>query len=186
MLTIKIIETGRKEIKKLGTDIEESINKIIEFIPKANLNGLDYIYVTDEPMEWKKHLANAAGAYFQKSKDAPAYIEIYLSRLFRNISSAESSQLMVPLRNIGIALAVFHEIGHHVEKTKSHGIKKNNRERYAENYEKKLMAKYLFANADSINSCFQNLEKVGNEKGLSQEILRKMKVGMGSPILRFM
>ena len=177
MLTVKITEAGQKKIDNLKFDIEESLNRIIEFVPKMDLIGLKYIYVTDEPGEWKKHLANASGAYFQKTKNAPAYIEMYLSRLFGHINSAESSMLMVPFQNIGLAQTLFHEVGHHVEKTRSHGISKKKRETFAKKYEQTHLSKYLSANVDSINSCFQDLEKIAEEKGLSQEILKKMKDG---------
>lgn len=177
MLKIEITQTGRKEIERLQINIEESLKRIIQFIPKSDLIGLGCIYVSDEPGQWKEHLADALGAYFQKFNNIPAYIEIYLSRLFSHIRNAESLRLIIPIQDIGIAHTIFHEVGHHVEKSKKHGIKKSDRERFAENYVQRLMAEYLSANAGTINSCFLNLEKIAGEKGLSEEVLRKMKDG---------
>jgi len=81
MLRIKITESGHKRLEELQFDIEEALNGIIEFIPKLDLIGLSHISVTDIPAEWKDHLKNASGAYFQKTKNNPAYIEIYLSKI---------------------------------------------------------------------------------------------------------
>lgn len=175
MLSIRITETGQKEIERLKIDIEKSLNKILGYIPKMDLIGLKYIWVTDKPGEWKEHLANAMGSYSKKTKKAPAFIELYLSRLFGHIKSAESAQLMVPFWNIGLAQTVFHEVGHHVEIIRSHGINKKTRETFAINYEQDFLSKYLSDNTESINSCFRNLEKIAEEKGLSQDILKKIK-----------
>ncbi len=174
---MEISETGQKESERLDFDVEKSLTKIIEYIPKIDLIGLERIYITDKPGEWKKHLDKAAGAYFQKQKGTSAYIEIYLSRLFNHVKSAESMNLMTPLQNVGLARTIFHEIGHHIEKTKSHGVKKNKSEKFAHNYANDLLSKYLIANADSINSCFENLRRIADEKGLSLKIIERMKEG---------
>jgi hypothetical protein len=177
MLKIKISEIGKKESKKLNFDVEKYLVKIIEYIPKTDLIGLEHIYITDLPHQWKKHLDTAAGAYFQKHKSTSAYIEIYLSRMFSHIKSAESMNRMIPIQNVGLARTVFHEVGHHIEKTRSHRIKKNKSENFADNYAKDLLSKYQIGNADSINLCFENLEKIAGEKGLSIEIIERMKKG---------
>lgn len=177
MLSIRITETGLKEIERLKIDIENSLNAIIEYIPKMDLIGLKYIWVTDAPGDWKKHLANAMGSYSKKTKKEPAFVELYLSRLFGHIKSAESAELLVPFWNIGLAQTVFHEVGHHVEKLRSHGISKKKRETFAISYEQDLLSKYMSDNTESIHSCFQYLEKVADEKGLSRAILKKMKDG---------
>ena len=182
MLNIKISDSGQKVIEKLGIDIEESLYRIVENIPKMDLIGLNCISVTDKPGEWKEHLINASGTYFEKTKTAPAYIELYLSRLFAHINKTESSKLMIPFQDICLAQTVFHEIGHHVEKTRSHGINKKKRETFAKNYEHKLLSRYLTSNAASINTCFKNLDAIDEEKGLSREILSKMKDGWESHI----
>ena len=177
MMKIKISEAGSKELNKFDFDIQQSLKNILEYLPKIDLIGLDHIYITDKPEQWKKHLSNAGGAYFEEKNNTPAYIEIYLSEMFSHIKSTESFMLMKPIQNIGLAQTVFHEVGHHIEKTRSHGINKNKREKYAEKYANNLLSKYLTANADSINSCFKYLENVADEKGLSHNIIERMKSG---------
>ncbi len=115
------------------------------------------------------------GAYFQKENHTSAYVEIYLSKMFSHLKNPESLKLMIPIQNVGLAQTVFHEVGHHIEKIRSHGIKKNKSEKFAEKYGTDLLSKYLISNADSINSCFRNLEKVAEEKGLSLDIIKKIK-----------
>ena len=177
MLQIKITEAGQKELQKVDFDIEGALDRIIEFIPKLDLVGLGYIYITDKPINWKKRLNEAFGSYFQKHNNAAAYIEIYIEKLFSHIKSVDSFKLMIPIQNIGLAQTLFHEVGHHVEKTRSHGIKKNKREKFADNYMDKLLLKHLNANAESIEACFKNLEEVADEKGLSKDIIKNMKNG---------
>jgi hypothetical protein len=177
MVKIEITETGQTELDKIGFNIEESLNKIIVFIPKEDLVDLGHIIVTDKPHQSKKHLDKALGAYSQKHENIAAYIEIYITRLFAHLKSAESLRLMIPLQNIGLAETLFHEVGHHVEKIRSHGINKKTREKFAEKYASRLLSIYLDKNAESIDECFKNLEKIADEKGLSKEIIDKMKAG---------
>jgi len=182
---IEISETGKKESERLNFDVEKFLIRIIKYIPKTDLIGLERIYITDKPGQWEKHLDKAAGAYFQKQKGTSAYIEIYLSRLFNHVKGAESMNLIIPLQNVGLAQTIFHEVGHHIEKTKSHGIKKNKSEKFAYNYANDLLSKYLIANADSINSCFKNLKKIAGEKGLSLQIIERMKEGWEKQLRSF-
>ncbi len=152
MVKIEISETGQTELEKIGFNIEESLDQIMEFIPKSDLVNLGHIIVTDEPRQWKKRSDKTVGAYFQKHENTKAYIEIYISRLFAHLKSAESLRLMIPLQNVGLAQTLFHEVGHHVEKIRSHGINKKTREKFAEKYSNKLLSVYLASSAESIDS----------------------------------
>ena len=177
MLKIKISDACRKELNKFNFDVEKPLSEIIKYIPRLDLIGLDFIYVTDKPEHSKKHLSNALGIYFQKQNNSPAYVEIYLSRIFGHINSAEHMKLIMPILNIGLAHTVFHEVGHHFHTTKSHGIKKSKREQFADHYANNLLSKYLVANTDSINSCFENLEEIADQTGLSHEKIEQIKKG---------
>ena len=110
MIKIILSETGKNESERLNFDIEKSVNKIIEYIPKTDLIGLERIYITDTPHRWKKHLDKAAGAYFEKHVSRPAYIEVYLSKMFSHVKGAESMNLMMPLQAVGLAQTIFHEV----------------------------------------------------------------------------
>jgi hypothetical protein len=177
MFKIRISESGREELNMLDFDIELHLTRIIEFVPKTDQIGLDHIYIMDKPKQLKKHSSNARGAYFKKGNKSSTYIELYLSNLFNHIKNPESFKLMIPIQNIGLAEVIFHEVGHHVEKIRSHGISKEKREKWAEKYGGNLLSKYLVANKDSINSCFKHLVNVAEEKGLSLEIIEQMKTG---------
>lgn len=72
---------------------------------------------------------------------------------------------------------MIHEVGHHVKHTKSHGIKRSKNESFAESYAMKLFRTYILDCADDINNCFDNLERVADEKGLSREIVKNMREG---------
>jgi len=177
MVATIISENGKQELNRLDLDIETVIAKILEYIPKMDLIGLDHIAIHDLPEQWKKHLAEARASYYEKQAVNSAYIELYLKRMFKHIKSVDSLKLMFPIQCVGIAQTVFHEVGHHVERTRSHGIKKREKEEYADSYAKKLLNKYILDNAESINNCFNHLEKIAIEKGLSLEKLRQMRSG---------
>jgi len=177
MIRIVLSEAGKQESERLKYDVGKSVTKILDYVPSTDLLYLEHIYITDRPHQWEKNLNTAAGAYFEKHQITPAYIEIYLSRLFNHIKSAESMGRMIPIQDSGLARTIFHEVGHHVEKIRSHSIKKNKSENYAGNYARGLLNNYLIDNADSINSCFENLEKIAGEKYLSVEIIKRMKKG---------
>jgi hypothetical protein len=182
MLKIIITETGQKELTKLNFVVEESLDQIIAFIPKLDLIGLGHIFITDKPNQSRKSSADATAAYFQKYENTSAYVEIYLARLYSHVKSAESFSLMIPLQMVGLAEALFHEVGHHVEKTRSHGIKKKTREKFAEKYANELLSKYLADNAQSIDACFENSEIFSKW----QVRIKSIKVALnpaGNPIL---
>ena len=173
---MKIVVTGNgnTELTRLGADIEPIVDQILGKVPIYDLNGISHIYITDLPDRQNSKHKNSWGAYFQKDSDRPAYIEIYLKNLFRHIKTSESLQLMLPIQSIGLAQTIFHEIGHHIEHTRSHGIKKPKKESFADSYCIKLLNSYIICFADQINNCFDELEKIAEDQGLSIEILQRM------------
>ncbi len=177
MVRIIVSDKGKEEANRLDFDIEAAIAKIVQYVPKKDLIGLDHIFVTDLPEHWRKHLAKARASYFEKQRNRPPHIELYLQRIFSHIKSADSLGQMLPIQYIGIAQTILHEVGHHVERTRSHGIKKNKREVYVVSYAKGLLSDYILDNANSINSCFDHLEEVADERGLSVDILGDMRAG---------
>ena len=177
MIKVLITEKGRVELSFLNFDIEKMIDHIMKKIPISDLKGISHIYVTDLPKKNGGKSKPTTGAYFQKFKATPAYIEIYLKNLFSHINNPESMNLMLPIQSQGLAHTIFHEVGHHVQHTKSHGIKKNKRESFAESYAKKLQNEYIIDNAAAINACFDNLDKSADEKGFSKEIIENMRDG---------
>ena len=177
MLKVVITEKGQAELSFLNFDVEKMIDLIMKKIPLSDLKGISHIYVIDLPKKNGSKPKTTTGAYFQKFKGKPAYIEIYLKNLFKHINNPESMNLMLPIQSQGLAHTIFHEVGHHVKHTKSHGIKKSKNESFAESYAMKLFKAYILDCADDINNCFDNLEEVADEKGLSREIVKNMRAG---------
>ena len=179
MNAIKIIitEQGKTEIARLQFDIISAINKIIAYVPKPDLINISHIFITDLPLEMKEKSAPTHAAYFAKFNRKPAYIEVYLKNVFLHIKSAESFSSMLPIQEYGLAISIFHEIGHHVRVNRTHNIGKDRSEKYAELYAKKLERQYIIKNASNINICLENLHIMAQQGKLSSEIVRKMKEG---------
>ena len=175
MPKVVITEKGKSELSCLNFDVEKVIDQIMKKIPIGDLKGISHIYVTDLPKKDGNKPKTNSGAYSQKFKGTPAYIEIYLKNLFRHIKGTESMNLMLPIQSQGLAHVLFHEVGHHVKHTKSHGIKKSKNESFAESYAEQLLNNYFIDNAAAITACFDNLDKVADEKGLSKEIINNMR-----------
>lgn len=177
MVKIVITDSGKDEVARYGFDIKAVINQILSNVPIHDLKGISHIYVTDLPVRRTNKYKNSWGAYFQQHNRHPAYVEIYLKNLFDHIKSAESMNLMLPIQSIGLAQTMFHEVGHHIEYRRSHGVKKRRKESFADSYASKLLDRYMLDNADTINCCFDNLEKITCERGLSIETLHRMREG---------
>jgi hypothetical protein len=177
MPKVVITEKGKSELLFLNFDVGKLIDQIMKKIPINDLKGISHIYVNDLPKQSGGKPKTNSGAYSQKYKNTPAFIEIYLKNLFGHIQNTESMNLMLPIQSLGLAHTIFHEVGHHVQHTKSHGIKKNKRETFAESYAKQLLNGYIIDNAAAINACFDNLDNSADEKGLSKEIIKNMRDG---------
>jgi hypothetical protein len=178
MMKVIISEKSKYELDSLSFDIERAISKIISYVPKIDLIGIDHIYITDSPEKWKKCHDTARGAYYASEKNQPAYIELYLKNMFRHVKNPKSfKDYMLPYQYVGIAYTIFHEIGHHIETVRTHGIKKKRQEQFSNTYMNNLINKYLLDNADSINSCLDYLDQQAEKENLSKEILKKMREG---------
>lgn len=176
-LNIKITAGGRTELERLDFDIEKSIQGIIEYVPKVDFKGISYILVTDLPLVKKGKRKSAQASYKKKHGINPAYIEVYLKNLFSHIRSVESFKLMAPIQEHGLAWALFHEIGHHVRVSKSHGVKTKKSEAFADNYADMIMQKFILKTSNSVKDCFTHLESVAEEKGLTMDTIKNMKRG---------
>ncbi len=172
MMKIHITEKGKLELKRLDFDIFNSIQKILKYIPKKHITRIDQIFITDIAINTK-----AGALYVPTYKKEPARIELYLKRLFSHIKHENSFRLMLAIQEIGLAHALYHEIGHHVRATHSHGIKKTKSEKYANSYANKALDRYILNNAQSINSCYDNLVKVADEQNLDFNVINDMRTG---------
>lgn len=168
---------GRAELERLDFDIEKSIRNIIEFVPKVDSKGISIILITDLPLIKKGKRNNSKASYRKKHGINPAYIEVYLKNLFSHIRSVESFRLMLPIQEHGLAWTLFHEIGHHIRISKSHGVKSRRSEAFADNYADKIMRKFILKTSNSVEDCFRHLESVAEEKGLTIDTIENMKKG---------
>lgn len=172
-MKIKITEESQIELDLLNFDIVKSINKLTKSLSIGDLKGISQILVTDLPSNKNK----AKASYIKKYKSNPANIEIYLINLFSHIKNKESFNLMIPIQEIALAQAFYHEVGHHVREIRTHNISRRHSEKFAVTYSITVLNKYILENESSINSCFDNLEKIAHNKGLSLEIIKNMREG---------
>ena len=177
MPKVVITEKGQAELTFLNFDVEKVIVQVLKKIPIGDLIGIGHIYVTDLPAKTGNNSTDTSGAYFKKFNETPAYIELYLKNLFRHVKGTESMNLMLPIQSQGLAHVIFHEVGHHVKHTKSHGIKRSKSESFAVSYAKKHFNRCIIDNAAEINACFDNLDKIADERGLSIDIINNMRAG---------
>ncbi len=170
-MKIHITEKGKFELKRLGFDISNSIQKILKYIPNRDISSVGKILITDI-----SNTTKAAALYVPKYKENPARIELYLKRLFSHIKHDKNFGLMLAIQEIGLAHAIFHETGHHVRIIRSHGIKKKRSEKHASLYANNALDRYVLDNAQSINTCYDNLERVAKKQDLDIDIINDMRI----------
>ena len=173
-MKIFISNEGEKELQRLKINIHEAIEKLLAHVPDRDLIQLSHILVTDFPEKKLTRLQGARGAYYRKWNKQPARIEIYLKNIFGD-TNPNFIKYFFPMAEFELAQVLFHEIGHHVEKTRSHGINKTNNEFHADQYAGKLLPSLVLENGDSIRNCFQFLESNRERLKLDKDALLTMK-----------
>lgn len=176
-MKIIISDNVKLELDRMQFNIRKSIDSILRYIPKRDIIRLGYFLITDLPLKRKAYNHNALGAYFKWKNDREAYIELYIKNLFGHLASPDSLQQMLPIQELGLAQTIYHEVGHHVRETRTHGQKKIRSENFAESYMKKALSRYILDNSKSINKCFDYLKSIVNEKGLSLDVINNMEAG---------
>jgi hypothetical protein len=176
MSDIKIIisEQGEIELERLQFDIVNTVQRILTNIPTQDIKGISNIFITDLPFKIKNDKTSTHAAYFEKFNDRPAYIEIYLKNIYSHIKSTESFLMMLPIQEYGLAIALFHEIGHHIRINRTHNIGKDKSEKYAALYAKEQERKYVANNKFNIMSCLENMSIMAKQGKLSSEIVGKI------------
>ena len=169
-----VTDKGEEELTRLDFDIHTSIKKILNPVPGKDLLQLSHISITDIPSEKSSRRTGALGTYKRKWKNRQACIEICLKNIYPGSSKETFHQLLL-LKELGLARVLYHEIGHHVEKTLSHGIKKKQRERFAEDYMAKLFKLFLLENKATLMEFFDILKDNCEKIGLTVEELNEMR-----------
>jgi hypothetical protein len=151
---------------------------MLGFVPITDIIGQLQIIVTSQPSSDLS--GQAMATYTRRWERNPARIEIYITNLFKHIKDAERFELMRPIQEYGLASALYHEIGHHVGATKTHGVGARKSETHAERYAKTIMNRYILANAQIIEDCFKLLGDIANVRNISLEVINAMKAGWTS------
>ena len=133
-MRIVISGDAKAELDKLNIDLETMIRKALHYVPSLDRIGISHISVTSEPEDYKEHLKGAVGSYSRKAKNRPAFIALYTKNFSLLRRNRERLSQMIPILEFELADTLFHEFGHHIQHTRSHGIKKKRGEQYAESY----------------------------------------------------
>jgi len=174
-MKIVTMKEAELELGRLEFDVRSSIDKILRYVDPKDALGLSYVSVAYLPRRTEPE--QTLGCYFEKKGNRQAYIEIYVRNLLAHLKSSESLASMLPIQELGLARTIYHEIGHHVRRIRTHKIARSDDEQFARRYGKELHNKFIQDNAASINDCFDSLESMAKEKGLDRAIIANMKGG---------
>ncbi|MBP7530118.1 MAG: hypothetical protein KA801_19515 [Syntrophorhabdaceae bacterium] len=164
------------KVKKLDFNLADSIEKILQCVPKEDVFRLSYILVTNLPVH-KSIPVGSQGAYFGERNKKGAHIELYFENIFPNSEAPDKFRDMSVILRLSLARTIFHEIGHHVQSIRTHGITQKKSEEYADHYRDSLLNKFLCDNAQAVNDCFQHLEDIALSKGLHLDVINRMRSG---------
>ena len=174
-MNIIISDKGKEFLRQLDFNISENIDIILAEVPQAELLGLSFIKILESEEEKKESPIDTVAAYFQSSNNKQAFIEIYLNKYFSKKYSKEILKLILPLKLFELAQIIYHEIGIHFAKTKTHNIKQKKCEEFAVTYSKRIIAQYLSKNKNKLTQTLDLLEKYSKNSGLKNESVVQMK-----------
>ncbi|MBP7526708.1 MAG: hypothetical protein KA801_02205 [Syntrophorhabdaceae bacterium] len=175
-MRIEIVDSIELKVKKLDFNLADSIEKILQYVPKEHMFRLSCILVADLPVH-KSIPVGSQGAYFGERNKKGAHIELYFENIFPNSEDPDKFREMLVILQLSLATTIFHEIGHHVQSIRTHGVAQKRSEEYADHYRDSLWNKFLCDNAQAINDCFQHLEDIALSKGLRLDVINRMRSG---------
>ena len=120
-----------------GFNIQKAVTKLLRIVPKEHLMGIDKIVIAGQ---MKKR--EVSGTYRKGGGSEATVIEISFKSVYKKMPKFLFRFPFIP--KFMLADALYHEIGHHFERNLSHGIKKREREKYADDYGKKMLKKAFF------------------------------------------
>ena len=175
-MRIKIVDSIELKVKKLNFNLVDSIENILQYVPKEDMFRLSCILVADLPVH--KGIPGASqGAYFGERNKKGAHIELYFENIFPSSEDSDKFREMFVILQLSLSRTIFHEIGHHVQSIRTHGVTQKRSEEYADHYSDSLWNKFLCNNAQAVNDCFQHLEDIALSKGLRLDVIDKMRSG---------
>ena len=150
MLSVEIIEHYKS---KPPVNARKVVHSLLTGIPQKYLGGLKTVVLRDSTTlshdrrrekvlsrKKKTLLRKAGGVYHHATKEEPAWIEIFVDNVINKYQARLS--LKIPfLRDLIFADTVYHEIGHHIHRTKVPEYKET--EDVAEKWEEKLKRYYF-------------------------------------------
>lgn len=117
-----------------GFNIEKIVAKLLRVVPKEDLVGLERIVIVDQITK-----EETLGIYKYKHNFKPTSIEISFKSIYKGMPKFLFFLPFIP--KFLLADVLYHEIGHHYERNFFHGIGKKEREKFADNYGKKMSKK---------------------------------------------
>lgn len=174
-LEITISQDAQSFSTRLGLEPQSMIRDILAFVPRSDLVGLAAIVVEHQPHKRRVRNATALAAYHRAFDGKPARIEVYVQNLLGYLGGPESLALVLPIVQVGLAETLFHEVGHHVQHTRTHGIHKGRAEPFARGYAKRVLSRFVLSRADSVEGCFARLYELAEEKSLDTVKIEAMR-----------
>ena len=114
------------------------MGRLLKVIPGEHIIGLEKIIITDDIKD-KRFRGGVAGIYQPGHQNEKPFIVINYSVLFSEVPTI--IQRLPFYFKLTLGATLFHEIGHHYHHHLKHGITKSNREEFAREYKKKMLAK---------------------------------------------
>jgi hypothetical protein len=131
---VPLIESHLKS-RFLGFLLARRVRKLIRIVPQEHLIGLDRIVLVDA-ISWRKG-KEMGGIYRPKQDRELCSIELSIDSIHRGMPKVLH---VVPFAaSFVLASALYHEIGHHYQTRFTHGVGKQEREKFAERYSKDMM-----------------------------------------------
>lgn len=121
---------------RISINLASLIGKLLSYLPKEHLEGLDSITLVDRLLGTQHR--NDPYLYRRQSKSAPANIELSLNGIYFNFPKAMS---FIPLlRKIFPALGLYQAVGDHYAQIKG-DVPKNERPAFIKEYPKPYIRK---------------------------------------------
>jgi hypothetical protein len=114
-------------------NIERILKRLFKAVPPEHIIGLEKIVVIDK---FSGGNANARGLYYAKDSKEQARIHIAFQTVFKGLPRFVG--LLPLVSKILLGHVLYHEIGHHYHYTLKAGITKSKREKFSDDYAKKI------------------------------------------------
>ena len=123
--------------RPISFTLERRICKFLRKVPPEHLIGLAIVILADVVSHKGSRKRGALGIYRQKYQQQPCAIELVPQLIYRGMPR---SFFYLPfLADFVLASVLYHEIGHHYHVRFVHGVRKQQREDFANEYRNKML-----------------------------------------------